>query len=177
MAATAKAVNNFRYLLERESELAALRHDVAAAQAGAGRLVLIEGPPGIGKTALLSAVRCDAQDAGMCVTRARGTELESGFAFGVVRQMLEPLLRAYSTRERRRLLDGPAGLARDVLDPAVGGSALAGDRLAEVMHGLYWLTLNLADRRPLLAVIDDAHWADRSSLRFLSYLAGRLDGA
>ena len=177
MAASAKAVSSFTYLLERESELAALARDVAAAQAGAGRLVLIEGPPGIGKTALLSAVRCDAQDAGMGVTRARGTELESGFAFGVVRQLLEPLLRACSTRERKRLLNGPAGLARDVLDPTAGVSGLAGDRLAEVMHGLYWLMLNLADRRPLLAVIDDAHWADRTSLRFVSYLAGRLDGA
>ena len=44
------------------------------------------------------------------------------------------------------------------------------------MHRLYWLALNVAERRPLLALIDDAHWADPASLRFLSYLAGRLAG-
>jgi DNA-binding CsgD family transcriptional regulator len=177
MAASAQAASRFTHLLERESEVAELASDFAAAEAGAGRLVLVRGPPGIGKTALLSAARSDAQEAGMRVTRARGIELESEFAFGVVRQLLEPPLRACSARERKRLLNGPAGLAHDVLDPVAGVSGLAGDRLPEVMHGLYWLTLNLADRRPLLAVIDDAQWADWSSLRFLSYLAGRLDGA
>ena len=177
MAATAQAVSRSSYLLERGSELADLARDVAAAQAGCGRLVLVEGPPGIGKSALLTAVWSDARDAGMRVTRARGTELERGFAFGVVRQLHEPLLRACSARERERLLTGPAGRAREVFDPVGGLSRLAGDRLPEVMHGLYWLTLNLAYRRPLLVVIDDAHWADPSSLRFLSYLAGRLDGA
>ena len=48
--------------------------------------------------------------------------------------------------------------------------------MARAVHGIYWLTLNLTERGPLLVSIDDAHWADVSSLRFLSYLAGRLQG-
>ena len=44
------------------------------------------------------------------------------------------------------------------------------------MHGLYWLTANLAARQPVLIVVDDAHWADAASLRWLAYLAGRLEG-
>ena len=44
------------------------------------------------------------------------------------------------------------------------------------MHGLYWLTANLADRRPLLIAVDDVHWADEASLRWLAYLAPRLEG-
>ena len=45
-----------------------------------------------------------------------------------------------------------------------------------MLHGLYWLTVNLADRRPLLIAVDDAHWADEPSLRWLAYLAPRLEG-
>ena len=45
-----------------------------------------------------------------------------------------------------------------------------------VLHGLYWLAVNLADRRPLLIAVDDAHWADEPSLRWLAYLAPRLEG-
>ena len=44
------------------------------------------------------------------------------------------------------------------------------------MHGLYWLVANLAAEAPLALLVDDAHWADTPSLRFLAYLARRLDG-
>ena len=43
------------------------------------------------------------------------------------------------------------------------------------MHGLYWLTANLAERAPLLLAIDDAHWADEPSLLFVAYLARRIE--
>ena len=45
-----------------------------------------------------------------------------------------------------------------------------------VVHGLYWLAFNLAAPRPLLLVVDDGHWADEASLRWLAYLASRLEG-
>ena len=73
-------------LLERDSELAELAGDVATAQAGTGRLVLVEGPAGIGKTGLLAAACSVAEEAGLVVARARGSELEAGFAVGVERQ-------------------------------------------------------------------------------------------
>jgi DNA-binding CsgD family transcriptional regulator/Flp pilus assembly protein TadD len=44
-----------------------------------------------------------------------------------------------------------------------------------MLHGLYWLTVSLAGPRPLAFVVDDAHWADAPSLRFLAYLANRID--
>ena len=170
------AVGGATALLERESELADLAREAAAARSASGRLVLVEGPAEIGKTALLAAARSLAQAAGMAVARARGTELESGFAFGVVRQLFEPLLRARSEGEQARLLSGPASLAGRVLGAGDRAAVSVGERLPEVMHGLYWLTVNLAERGPLLVLIDDAHWADVPSLRFLSYLAGRLEG-
>ena len=55
--------------------------------------------------------------------------------------------------------------------PAAGADPAFGH-----LHGLYWLTVNLAARAPVLITVDDAHWADPRSLRFLLYLAARLDG-
>ena len=45
-----------------------------------------------------------------------------------------------------------------------------------VLHGLYWLTADIAQRVPLLLAVDDLHWADLPSQRFAGYLARRLDG-
>jgi predicted ATPase len=45
-----------------------------------------------------------------------------------------------------------------------------------MLHGLYWLAANFASRGPTLLVVDDLHWADEPSLRWLGYLAHRIDG-
>lgn len=169
------SVSDTAVLLEREAVLDAVERDLAAARAGSGRLVLITGPAGIGKSAVLAAVRVRAQ--GMVVARARGAELEGGYAFGVVRQLFEPVLRGCSRGERARLFGRGAGPARDVLGMGSSEVTGGGGGFPEVMHGLYSLALNVAERRSLLVLIDDAHWADPPSVRFVSYLAGRLDGA
>ena len=163
-------------LIERESELGELAANLAAVQSGEGQFVLVEGPAGIGKTEFLAGARSLAETEGMVVARARGSEFEAGFAFGVVRQLFEPLLRQCSRRELDRLLRGPAALSADVLGVSDVGPTRAEVGLPEALHGLYWLALNLAERGPLLVLIDDLHWADRASVRFLSYLAGRLEG-
>ena len=62
--------------------------------------------------------------------------------------------------------------SREPVLRGVGGEQDAGSAL----HGLYWLTANLAAERPLLVLVDDIHWADLASLRWLAYLAQRLDG-
>jgi len=77
-------------LVERDDDLARLAGGLAAAREGRGSLVAIEGPAGIGKTRLIERLRGDASGAGLTVLSARGGELESGFAFGVVRQLLAP---------------------------------------------------------------------------------------
>ena len=53
----------------------------------------------------------------------------------------------------------------------------AGESSFAALHGLYWLALNLAAERPLLLAVDDLQWCDRPSLRFLAYLARRLEGS
>ena len=77
-------------LLERSEELARIEAALVEARAGRGTFVVIEGPAGIGKTALLAAARTAAADGGMRVLRSRGTELEREFAFGVVGAEFEP---------------------------------------------------------------------------------------
>src|SRR5688500_16773603 len=78
--------------LERERELAALESLVDAAVGGTGRLMLVEGPAGIGKTLLLRELRRRAPMRGARVFTARGGQLERDFGFGVVRQLLEPAI-------------------------------------------------------------------------------------
>ena len=158
-------------LLEREGELAAVDELLER-----GGVVLIEGRAGIGKTALLEAACRRAAGVGREVLRARGSELEAGFAFGVVRQLFERRLASVDDDDREALLAGSAGAVRALLLGELVEIA-AFDTSFAVLHGLYWLTINLADRSPLLIAVDDAHWADEPSLRWLAYVAPRLEGA
>ncbi len=113
----------------------------------------------------------------MRVLTARGGELEQDFGYGVVRQLYDAPLAAMTAAQRRRLLNGAAALAAPALSSVEGAAAAAAlSSRASVLHGLYWLTANLAADRPLVVAIDDAHWADSASLAFLSYLARRVEG-
>ena len=150
-------------------------------RAGHGSLLVVEGPAGIGKSALVGAARAVSEAAGTRTLRARGGELERDFAFGVVRQLLEPALAEAPARARDDLLQGPAGVAGRLLGlpgalPEGGeGQVAAPDASFTVLHGLYWLCANLAGDRPLVVTVDDAHWADAPSLRFLAFLLPRLE--
>jgi DNA-binding CsgD family transcriptional regulator len=155
-------------LLERDRELAAIE---AALAADAGHLLVIEGPAGLGKTSLLAEARRRAAAGGMLALAARGAELERDHPFGVVLQLLERPLLAAPPERRRELLAGSAGLAAPLL---LGTGVRAGGE-QPLLHGLFWVVQNLAESQPALLVIDDAHWADPSSLRFLLYLAHRIE--
>src|SRR4029453_4779545 len=97
-------------LLEREGEVAGLQALAQTAREGGGRFVVIEGSAGIGKTRLLSEARAIAASTGMRVLAARGGEFEGEFAYGIVRQVFEPLLASVPSDLRRELLSGPATL-------------------------------------------------------------------
>ena len=137
--------------------------------------VVVEGPAGIGKTSLLVSARDAAQARGFAVAGARGSELERAYAWGVVRQLLEPRLRGMSGEARGRALAGAAALAAPIVWS--DGAAPPGDADASfgVLHGLYWLVASLAAGRPQLLVVDDLHWADGASVRFMEFLANRID--
>ena len=166
-----------RELLERERELEALSAALSRARDGAGGVVLIEGPAGVGKSRLLTSARASAREAGMQVLEARGALLERQFAFGIARQLFEQVAVTAGAAEAERLFAGAAGFAaRLVGDPGPTLAPLDGDADFGALHGLYWLTVNLADRGPLVLAVDDAQWADASSVRFLGYLSRRIEG-
>jgi len=159
-------------LHERERELAKLNATLEEAGAGRGGAVAIEGRAGLGKTRLLKEVRSIAVEAGFDVLTARATDLERDFPFALVRQLFESPLGSLTEGEQMALLEGA--------EPA--RSALGLDRARDgghdpfaVLHGLYWVTAALAERRPLLLAIDDAHAADAGSLDYLGFLMPRIE--
>ncbi|MGE3140524.1 MAG: AAA family ATPase [Thermoleophilia bacterium] len=161
--------------MERAAELEALGGLIGAATRGDGRVVLIEGPAGIGKTTLARAARDDAAARGMAVRAATGSELDTGFPFGVVVQLLGPVLAGAPPERRQRLLGGAAALARGVLEPEAAAPR-GPDASHAILHGLYWFTATLAEDAPLLLLVDDVHWCDAASLRWLEFLGRRLEG-
>ena len=159
-------------LLERETETAVLRRGVEDATAGRGGVVLLEGPAGIGKTALLDATGPIAREHDARVLGARASELDRGFAFGVVHQLLEPALGALDEDGRARAFAGGAARADALFADAAPAAA---DPEYGVLSGLYWLVANLAEERPVVLRIDDLHWSDVASVRFLEFLGRRID--
>ena len=159
-------------LIERAVELEVLAAAVRRLADGGGGVVVLEAPAGMGKSALLEHAAAQAEGAGCLVRRAGPGPLERHFSFGVVRALLESPLRDASAEEREHLLEGAAAASgRLLLEGAAPGD---GGSMA-VAHSVLWLCAALAEQRPLALVVDDAQWADRSSLEVLSYLARRVD--
>ncbi|GGU59189.1 ATP-binding protein [Streptomyces lavendofoliae] len=165
-------------LLEREPELAAAARAVEAlcGPAATGGLLVYRGEAGIGRTALLAAVRRIAGDR-CTVSGGCGGETVTSVPFHLVRQLLRPVLAGLTDDRVRRLL----GDWYEVAAPALGLTA-PGARAADpqgVRDGLDRFAARLAERhrtRPLVLLVDDAHWADRESLGWLASLAVSLPG-
>ena len=158
-------------LLERERQTEAITKALTEAAIGRGSLCLIEGPAGIGKTRLLDLAAERGASGGAEVLRARGAELEHEYAWGVVRQLFERWLLEQERSVRKLLLAGAAEGATG----ALGFSTCAEQEAFAAIHGLYWLVVNMADRQPLVLIIDDLQWIDEASLRWLGYLSARVE--
>jgi hypothetical protein len=162
-------------LLERDAELASIRNVVQLAAGGAGRLVAIEARAGMGKTRLVDEARATAEEAGFQILFARSSELEQDFAYCVVRQLFEPLVATATADERTELFSGAAAFAERLFAEAELAQD-GGDVSFGMLHGLYWLAANVALRSPTMIAVDDLHWSDGPSLRWLAYLSRRLEG-
>jgi predicted ATPase len=131
-----------------------------------GQVLVLLGEAGIGKSTLLASAAQEARAAGMRVLWATGRESETNIAFAGLHRLLSPVLGAAADLERRqaRALLGALGLA---------GEPAAADLLGT---GLATLTL-LSDSSapaPVLVIVDDAHWLDRSTLDILAFAGSRM---
>ncbi|MFE2101400.1 ATP-binding protein [Streptomyces sp. NPDC059468] len=164
-------------LWERDAEIATVTRtlDVLCAdQSSAGSLLVFRGEAGLGKTALLAETRRIAERRGCTVWYARGGETLKSVPFNVVRQLLQPALLSLLPEEAREYL----GDWYDIAGPALGivepGEGSVDPQY--VCDGLVAAVRRLARREwPLVLIIDDAHWADQETLRWLAAFAERLD--
>ena len=140
-----------------------------------GGLLAFAGRAGIGKTSLLSEVRRRAEAKGCVVLSARGGDQEQCVAFHVARQLLQPQLAGVPEAELRATL----GSWYAIVGPALGLCAATEGPPPDqqgLRDGLDWVLTHLAVRRaPMVLVLDDAHWADPESLRWLAAFAPRAE--
>ena len=148
-------------LAGRDRELATLRRWLAEALDGHGRLVVLTGPPGIGKTRLAEELGDGARRAGPRVLWGRAVEERGAPPLWPWRRILDAVGGA---SERDRLAEDP-GRARadDLTAVRFRAAAAAADALTAAAHA--------AD---LLIVLEDLHWADHASLFLLRELAAEL---
>jgi hypothetical protein len=164
-------------LVERDAELVTIAELVERAASGSAGVLFVEGPAGIGKTRLLQHAMRLAGARPLSVLEARGGELEQSFPFGIAAQLLEQPVAALDAPARAAVLSGAAALAADVIDPRASARAAtiaSPEALYARLHGLYWVCAALAARRPLVMVVDDAHWSDDPSLQWLLFMTRRL---
>jgi DNA-binding CsgD family transcriptional regulator len=157
-------------LLDREFEVRALERALDELALGRGGVVFVESAVGLGKTALLQRAGDLALEAGYALLSARGAELERDFTLGVVRQLFEFAVPGHS-EDGERLFAAAAATAGLPDD----GRHQASSSVYHLLNGLYWLLVNLAAKVPVVMLVDDAQWADSLSLRFLGFLARRMD--
>jgi ATP/maltotriose-dependent transcriptional regulator MalT len=135
-----------------------------AARASRSGALVLRGEAGIGKTALLEDARDRATD--MRVLSARGVEAESELAFAALQQLIRPALGHLDQ------LPAPQATA---LRAALGLAEGAGEERFLVFAACLSLLSELAERRPVLCLVDDAHWLDEASADALRFVARRLD--
>ncbi|NUR92861.1 MAG: ATP-binding protein, partial [Nonomuraea sp.] len=151
------------HLRGRQAECETIDRLVTSVQAGHSSVLVLRGEAGIGKTALLEHARAAAS--GCRIARAAGVESEMELAFGGLHQLCAPFL------DHLPRLPAPQ---RDALATAFGLSA--GTPPDRFLVGLAVLSLlaDVAEKEPLVCLVDDAQWLDLVSAQTLAFVARRL---
>lgn len=161
----------------RQSELPRLRDALAATMAGRGRLVVLSGEAGVGKTRLVTVLAREAWRAGATVLAGHAYESTRTLPFGPWVDALRPATQGDGAR--RGL--GPAWQAElgrlfpDLAEPRRGTAAMP-DNPTRLFEAVARLTRELASTQPLVLALEDLHWADEMSLRLLGFVTRQLGG-
>jgi len=168
-------------LVGRAAELAALQAAFDAVRQGGPAALLIGGEAGVGKTRLISEFAGDVRAAGARVLIGGCLELGAdGLPFGPFTAMLRDLVREIGADELIGLLPGSDRATRELarLLPELaagrpaGEAGSAGEARARLFEEFLTLLERLAVQQPLVLVVEDAHWADRSSRDLIAFLIG-----
>jgi len=153
-------------LVGRDSEAESLAA-IVDHLADRGAALVIRGEPGIGKSALLLMLHEQAEARGFAVLTTAGVEAEAELPFAGLHQLLLPIMRSIDTlsQAQRRSLEAALGVTAEA-DPDPFRVAVA------TLH----LLSSAAEAKPLVLIVDDAHWLDRSSLDVLRFVARRVEG-
>jgi DNA-binding CsgD family transcriptional regulator len=155
-------------LVGRGVELQALRERLNAARGGRGSVVLLAGEPGIGKSRLAREAEQLAHRRGFHVAWGRCRESEGAPPYWPWMQALRGMLAHVPARERPpETVEVEAVLSAEATAPSDGDRFRVFDAVARLLAAL-------AERRPMLLVMDDLHRADAPSLRLLGFVAGGL---
>ena len=161
-------------LVGRRPELALLRNAVDSAFFSQPRCVVVEGPPGVGKTRLLLEATSEAAARGALSVWGRCQEGDGAPSMWPWVQIASALVDSLSAEEAAAWTGGVlGGLLGHVEDagPPVPADAGAQFRLYE---GLSDLLATVAARQPLVLVVDDLHWGDSATIAMFSHLAESL---
>ena len=172
-------------LVGRDSELADLLAGIDDAIGGSGRLFLLAGDPGIGKSRLAYEAAVDARDRGVKVAWGRCWEAGGAPAYWPWVQSLQGCVRGLGSEELRsylgasapfvaQLVAGVAEILPDVRPPSPMGAEVGRFRLFDAVAAFL---RNAAARQPLMLVLDDLHAADAPSILLLRYVARELGDA
>lgn len=154
-------------LVGRRHELALIAELLSGVD-GCGAVLLLDGPPGVGKSSILAHAADAARQHRMSVARVSGVASEAALPFAAAADLLAPFISGYA-----ELL--PAG-QRGTLERcfAPGGSPAAGGPYAAYLAALSLLT-RAAEHDPVVMAVDDLQWVDDASQRMLAFLARRID--
>lgn len=170
-------------LVGRDRELALLRELIAAARDGRGRLLFLVGEGGIGKTRLVEALEEMADEAGCLAVVGRAFPAEGSFPYAIAADALAQLVRALGPAAvavlSRGAEDELAAILPTLARPGHGAARRSPD--ADGRARLFWHVAQFlrraAAQKPILLVLENAQWADASSLELLHFLLRQLDGA
>jgi DNA-binding SARP family transcriptional activator/tetratricopeptide (TPR) repeat protein len=157
-----------------EPPLAVLRESARVVAGGGSEIVLVDGDPGAGKTALLEQAAAEAAQDGAVVVRGRCLEGDGAPSVWPWVQVVDALVERLAPQARRTTTAGELGRLVATSEPGSAGRSRAhGTAQLQLFEQVVALVVEAAVHRPLVIVLDDLQWADDTSLRLLAHLAAR----